>query len=429
MPPRPPEPARELPPTAGQPLGWRDLLAGFSGGDGFAPAAARFLGVAELLVTCSGTAALVVALTTLRRHSSRRKVLVPGFTCPLVAIAVAHCGLELVTCDLAADGIDMDEVSLARQIGPDILAVIPTHLAGRVTRMEPVLRLAAAHGVTVIEDAAQALGAHLDGQPVGTLGDIGFYSLAVGKGLTLFEGGLLYARDAEMRAELATVAAALLPRDRMMEVRRGLELAAYALVYRPALLPLAYGRGVRRALGRGDAIGAAGDLFGRDIPLHDIGPWRQGVGASALKRLPGFLAAGRDRAVLIRERLAAIQGVSLIQDPPGGDGVWPSFLLRLRDKASRDRALSRLWGAGLGVSRLLVHALTDYPFLADIVPYTPLPRARRLAATSLLIGNSPWLTETDLDRIEQELRAALHPPTVKFNAGGATAPRPARRGG
>lgn len=429
MPPRPPEPARELPPTAGQPLGWRDLLAGFSGGDGFAPAAARFLGVAELLVTCSGTAALVVALTALRRRSRRRKVLVPGFTCPLVAIAVAHCGLELVTCDLVADGIDMDEASLDRQIGPDILAVIPTHLAGRVTRMEPVLRLAAAHGVAVIEDAAQALGAHLDGRPVGTLGDIGFYSLAVGKGLTLFEGGLLYARDAGMRADLAAVAAELLPRDRMMELRRGLELTAYALLYRPSLLPLAYGHGVRHALGRGDAIGAAGDLFGRHIPLHAVGPWRRGVGASAIERLPAFLAAGRQRAERIRGRLSSIPGVSLIQDTTGGDGVWPSFLLRLRDKASRDRALGRLWGAGLGVSRLFVHALTDYPFLADIVPYTPLPRARRLAATSLLVGNSPWLTDRDLGRIEQELRAALHMPAVQLSPSAATVPHPARHGG
>lgn len=413
---RPSEPTRELPPTAGQPLGWRDLLSGFSGGADFAPAAARFLGVEEVLVTCSGTAALVVALTMLRRRSSRRKVLVPGFTCPLVAIAVAHCGLDLVTCDLAPDGIDMDEAALARQIGPDTLAVIPTHLAGRVTRLEPVLRLAAAHGAIVIEDAAQALGAQLDGRPVGTLGDIGFYSLAVGKGLTLFEGGLLYARDATMRADLAAVAADLLPPQRMMELRRGLELAAYALLYRPSLLSLAYGRGVRRALGRGDAIGAAGDRFGRDIPLHDIGPWRRGVGASAMTRLPAFLAAGQERAALIRDRLSTIPGVSLIEDTAGGDGVWPSFLLRLPDKPSRDRALGRLWGAGLGVSRLFVHALTDYPFLADIVPYTPLPRARRLAATSLLVGNSPWLTDPDMDRIEQELRAALHPPAVKFNA-------------
>lgn len=429
MPPRPPEPARELPPTAGQPLGWRDLLAGFSAGDAFAPAAARFLGVEEVLVTCSGTAALVVALTALRRRSSRRRVLVPGFTCPLVAIAIAHCGLEVVTCDLAPDGIDLDEGALARQMGPDTLAVIPTHLAGRVTRMDPVLRLAAEQGVAVVEDAAQALGARLDGRPVGTLGDIGFYSLAVGKGLTLFEGGLLYARDAALRADLASVAAELLPRDRMMELRRGLELAAYALVYRPSLLPMAYGRGVRRALGRGDAIGAAGDLFDRTIPLHDVGPWRRGVGASAIERLPGFLAAGRQRADNVRQRLSTLPGVSLVQDTPGGEGVWPSFLLRLRDKASRDRALGRLWGAGLGVSRLFVHALTDYPFLADIVPYTPLPRARRLAATSLLVGNSPWLTDNDLDRIEQELRAALHPPTVKLSAGGATTPRPARRGG
>lgn len=180
MPPRH-DPFRELPPTAGLPTGWRDLWAGFGATDGgLARAAARFLGVDELLLTCSGTAALVIALTTLARDSSRRDVVVPAYTCPLVAIAVAHCGLRLVTCDLSPGSIAMDMAQLARLVGSQTLAILPTHLAGRVVPVDPVRTLAARHGALVIEDAAQALGARQDGRPVGTCGDIGFYSLAVG---------------------------------------------------------------------------------------------------------------------------------------------------------------------------------------------------------------------------------------------------------
>lgn len=391
---------RELPPTAGLPIGWRDLLAGFGAAEGgFARAAARFLGVEDLLLTCSGTAALVIALTTLARDSGRREVVVPAFTCPLVAIAVAHCGLRLVTCDLSPGGIGMDLAQLTRLVGPQTLAILPTHLAGRAVPVEPVCALAARHRAMVIEDAAQAFGAMQDGQPVGTRGDIGFYSLAVGKGLTLYEGGLLHARDTRLRTALAHTARELLRPAPRMELRRSLELAACALLYRPQLLPLAYGMPLRSHLRRRDRVAAAGDHFGLGIPLHRVGRWRQRVGESSLARLPAFLEAGRQRAMHLQNRLAGIPGVTVLTDPSGTEGVWPALMVQLPDSAARDAALDALWGAGLGVSCLFTHALADYPYLSGLVPCSPSPHARHLANTSLLIGNSPWLRAADMDRI------------------------------
>jgi dTDP-4-amino-4,6-dideoxygalactose transaminase len=410
MPPIPRDPFRELPPTAGLPIGWRDLRAGFAAQEGdFSRAAARFLGVDELLLTCSGTAALVIALTTLARLSNRREVIVPAYTCPLVAIAVAYCGLRLVTCDLAPVGIGMDLGLLAGLIGLRTLAVVPTHLAGRVVPVEPVRRLATRHGAFVVEDAAQALGALQDGQPVGTRGDIGFYSLAVGKGLTLYEGGLLHASDPILRAELAHTAANILRPAPLMELRRSLELAAYGLFYRPRLLPWAYGAAVRRYLRRGDKVAAAGDHFDLDIPLHRVGRWRQRIGESALARLPDFLARGRERAERLRECLGTVPGLMVIEDGPGATGTWPALMVQLSDRQRRDQALDALWGAGLGVSCLFTQALTDYPYLSPVVPYVAHPRARHFAATSLLIGNSPWLENADMDRIAATLASGFMP--------------------
>lgn len=404
MPPAQPDPFRELPPTAGLPLGWRDLLAGFTASEGgFTRAAARFLGVDQLLLTCSGTAALVIALKTLARHSPRREVIVPAYTCPLMAIAVAHCGLRLVTCDLAPAGIGLDLDMLRGLIGPQTLAIVPTHLAGRVAPVAPVRHLAAQHGAYVVEDAAQAFGAFQDGQPVGTLGDIGFYSFAVGKGLTLYEGGLIHAGDPALRAELARSAAEILRPAPLMELRRSLELAAYALCYRPRLLPWVYGVPLRRHLRQRDMVAAAGDDFGMAIPLHPVGRWRQGVGESALARLADFLEAGRERGERLRRQLETIGGLKVITDAPGARGNWPALMVQLPDRQRRDQALQALWGAGVGVSCLFVHALNDYPYLAPIVPAISHPRARRFAGTSLLISNSPWMRDQDMAQIVDRL--------------------------
>lgn len=73
--------------------------------------------------------------------------------------AIAHCGLQVKLCDLAPDDFDLDMKQLASLVTENTLAVLPTHLGGRVANIGEVKKLAAPFEVTVIEDAAQALGA------------------------------------------------------------------------------------------------------------------------------------------------------------------------------------------------------------------------------------------------------------------------------
>jgi dTDP-4-amino-4,6-dideoxygalactose transaminase len=73
---------------------------------------------------------------------------------------------------------------------------------------------------------------------------------------------------------------------------------------------------------------------------------------------------------------------------------------------ARDAALKELWGAGLGVSRLYIHALADYPYLAGRLERTDAPRARDLAARMLTVSNSLWLGEAEFDRVLRALAAA-----------------------
>lgn len=400
----------EIPPTAGLPPRWGDLSP-FAGsaphrGD-LARCAAGFLGVEDVQVECSGTASLVVALTALHRLSGRRVVVVPAYTCPLVALAVAHCGLELRLCDLAPGSIDFDAQRLARICDRDTLAIVPTHLAGRVADVDTALAIARAAGAFVIEDAAQALGARRAGRSVGLDGDAGFFSLAVGKGLTTFEGGLLVARDAALRRELERVSRDIAPFRFGWELKRSLQLLGYHAAYRPSLLGLAYGAPLRRSLRRGDPVAAVGDDFDAEIPLHTLGRWRQSVGARAFARLPAFLDACTAQAQRRKARLARIDGVEVFDDPPGAAGTWPFLLLRLRDERVRDAALRELWGAGLGVSRLFIHALPDYGYLQPFVGEHEVPNARAFAATTLTISNSPWLDDGAFESICARLQAAV----------------------
>ena len=396
---------RELPPTAGLPLRPSDLLPRRAR---FAAHLAGWLGVPELQLECSGTAAMVVALHAMHRlRPQRDEVVVPAWTCPLVALAIHRAGLKLKLCDLAPGGIDMDAAQLAALCGPRTLAIVPTHLAGRIVDVPAAMAIAGDVGAYVLEDAAQALGARRGCASVGLLGDAGFFSLAVGKGLTLYEGGVLISRDAELREAFMASRREVIRPSLRWSAQRAVELLGYAVAYRPSLLYAVYGKPLRDALAEGDPVAAVGDDFGPDIPLHPLGRWRQGVGTAALERLPGFLELTRRQALSRLEPLRALPGVTVFADAPGTQGAWPFLLLTLPTAAARDAALDTLWTAGLGVSRLFIHALPDYGYLREIVPATALPNARDFAARSLTITNSPWLRDEEFTRIVETLQGVL----------------------
>jgi dTDP-4-amino-4,6-dideoxygalactose transaminase len=397
---------RELPPTAGLPLRLSDLWPG--AGLPFAERLARWLGVGEVQLECSGTAAMVLALSAMRRlRPGRHEVIVPAWTCPLVAWAIHRAGLRTRLCDLAPNHYDLDPAQLAALCGPDTLAVVPTHLAGRVADVRRALDAARACGAYVLEDAAQALGAQQAGRSVGLLGDAGFFSLAVGKGLSTYEGGVLISRDPALREAFLHSRRELIRPSPWMAAQRAVELLGYAAAYRPSLLALAYGDPLRKALAAGDPVAAVGDDFGPDIPLHPLGRWRQAVGARALERLGDFILATRQQALRRTERLRHLPGLTVFADAPGTRGVWPFLLLTLPTAPARDAALQHLWTAGLGVSRLFIHALPDYAYLRGVVADTALPHARDFAARSLTVTNSPWLRDDEFERIVATLQRVL----------------------
>lgn len=384
-----------IPPTAGLPLQLSDLWPWHPAS--LAPQLASWLGMESVQLECSGTSALMVALRTL--HSlkpERSEVVAPAYTCPLVALAIAQCGLQLRLCDLRSDALDMDPACLQQLCTERTLAVLPTHLCGRVADVAAALQCARAVGAYVIEDAAQALGARLHKQPVGTLGDIGFYSLAVGKGLSTFEGSVLMAREPAMRELLRQTSQRTVKPHLGWELRRSVELLGYAALYRPSGLRMAYGKPLQAALARADWVEAAGDDFDDFIPQHLLGRWRQSVGAQALQRLKAFQQQLQQQATVRIEQLKA-RGLEVVGDAvSGAQGVWPVILLRMPDAQARDAVLKAHWGDGRGLSLPFVHVLPDYGRYDHVLGAARkdgVSQARDWAQRLLAISNSPWLDD------------------------------------
>ena len=406
---------RELPPTAGMPIHWRYLAPGRAD---LVERLAPLLGIDELQVTCSGTAALVIALTTLAADSERTEVIIPAYTCPLVALAVSQSGLKVRLCDLIPDALDMDPVALEALCSVRTLAIIPTYLCGRVHDIQPALDCAARVGAAVIEDAAQALGArHADGTPVGMRGDIGVYSLAVGKGLTMYEGGLLTSRHPHLGAALRGTSLAIALPKPAWELRRCIELLGYALFYRPLFLPFVYGMPLRRALRRNDMQSAAGDVVPPAIPLHRPGSWRQSVVARTAARWPHYHEITRSQAQRRVARLHGIAGILVIGDAPGAQSVWPVLMILMPDPGTREKVLSQLWGMGVGIGVPFAFVLPDYPSLSSIIPDDAVDNAREFSTRAVTITNSPWLDDATFDQIVNCIERCISPGAHPANAG------------
>lgn len=393
--------AIEIPPTAGLPLHFRDLFPSWS--ETFSKHLAGFLGVSTVGIECSGTASLIVIFETLTRLSSRKTVVIPAYTCPLVVFAIVKSNLKVRVCDVSSHSFELDPEALGRLCDHDTLAIIPTHLGGRVAELNPIIALAKQCGAYVIEDAAQALGARYEGKSVGLQGDAAFFSLAAGKGLSIFEGGIWIAADSELQAELRRTSQQIIPTRPTWEVLRCLQLAGYAAAYRPFGLRYVYGNPLRRALRRGDRVAATRDYFSSDIPLHRVSAWRQAVGSQALLRLSGFHRGLARQAILRLPELKRIPGITVLTDPPGATGTWPIFMVELPNEKLCNQVLDELWGAGLGVARMFAYALPDYEYLRPWIKEQSVPNAKRFAACSMTISNSPWLGEANFERIVASL--------------------------
>ncbi|MGH3400926.1 MAG: DegT/DnrJ/EryC1/StrS family aminotransferase [Streptosporangiaceae bacterium] len=157
----------------------------------------RAFGVPHAVTVASGTAALHSALSACGIGPGD-EVLVPALTVIMTVAPVAALGAKPVFVDSDPATLDLDYDDAARKITPRTQAVLPVHLWGRMGDPSALTGFASGHGLTIIEDAAQAAGSSRDGRKAGTIGAAGCFSMKDGKILWSGEGGFLLTTRREL---------------------------------------------------------------------------------------------------------------------------------------------------------------------------------------------------------------------------------------
>src|SRR5262245_14249194 len=163
---------------------------------------AAYVGTTEAIGVNSGTSALHLALLAAGVGPGDEVITVP-YTFVASVAAIEYAGAKPVFVDVEPDYWTMDPALVEAAITPRTKAILPVHLYGQAADMDPILDIAARHGLVVIEDAAQSHGADYKGRRCGTLGQLGCFSFYPGKNLGAYgEGGAVVTNDAAMASKI-----------------------------------------------------------------------------------------------------------------------------------------------------------------------------------------------------------------------------------
>src|SRR5262245_24058791 len=163
---------------------------------------ARYLDVPEVVAVNSGTTALHAALLAAGVGPGDEVITVP-FTWISTAWAVSYVGARPVFVDVDAQTCGMDPSQVERAITPRTRAILPVHLYGQPVDVDSLLAIAERHGLSLIEDCAQSIGARYKGRQTGGFGRINGTSFYPGKNLgACGEGGAVITKDAQLAARV-----------------------------------------------------------------------------------------------------------------------------------------------------------------------------------------------------------------------------------
>ncbi len=348
----------------------------------------------EVLLCGSGTQALQLAIgANLKTHGARTLVALPAFNCFDLASAVVGAGVEacLYDIDPATLGPDLGSLRSALKNGANVIVVAP--LFGIPLDWSAVEQLAAEHGATLIEDAAQGSGAFWQDRKVGSLGPVSVLSFGRGKGWTGGHGGAVLLRHgranaADMRSGLSA--------SRNSHVTAWLALAVqWALgrpsVYRvPASIPL---------LGLGETI------YQDPQPPAQLAEQSIAVLLDTAPAVAREIALRKTHASFYLRSLTDAPGSTLISVPAGGEAGYLRFPLRVT---------GQLAGLGAGAAGRRLGIAASYPAVLDSIPQlksrlkfrAPAPGAEQLVRELVTLPTHSLLQDEDLAGIVNLIRGA-----------------------
>lgn len=395
---------KEVPPTAGFPLYAKDFLSILSRKNRQGSLEEDFkdyLNAPFARVSCSGTVAFYLILESLKGISCKKTVIIPSFVCPLLPQAIKRAGFKVEVCDINKDNFNFESQQLQELCfqSTDVLAIVAVHLGGIPLDFEGIRQIADKNKIFIIEDCAQALGAMYKAKPVGMLGDFSFFSLCRGKGLTVYEGGVLVTKKAEYSKSIDNAIERLVKDDYICEGVKILELFGYGLFYRPQLFWFVFRLPQIFWYWQGKPLKALTEYFTVDFPIHKVSRIRKLIGHVNFWRLDKEIDKQRQKVSDYTEGLKDVQGIKLITESPGNRATYPYLTLIFNDPLKRQRALSAFKNSGLGVFQIYASAITDYDYMKDIVGNKVCPNARYLAEREITLTTSTFLTKKDLNSV------------------------------
>ena len=325
------------------------------------------------IALANGTLALELALRALGIGRGDEVIVTPRSFFASVAVVVA-VGATPVFADIDAVSQNITAATIASAMSDRTRAIIVVHLAGWPCAMNEIMALAEGHNLKVIEDCAQAHGATIDGRPVGSFGDAAAFSFCTDKIMsTGGEGGMLALRDTDVW-------------DRAWSYKdHGKSLK------------------IMREPNHSRSFRHLHHSFGSNFRLTEM---QAAIGVVQLHKLPGWLAARRAHADALNDRLTAVQALRLTRpEPEIGHAYYKYYAFlrpcRLRHDWTRDRVVAEANDAGIPCFSgscpeiYLEGAFQD----SGLAPAGPLPLARLLGQTSLMLPVDHTLSMADIDRM------------------------------
>ena len=157
----------------------------------------EFVGTRYALAHCNGTSTIHAAVFASGARRGK-EVIVPSVTWHASITPILHCNATPVFCDIDLETFCADPEDVRRKITPNTCAVIVTHVYGNPADMDVFREIVEGTDILLIEDASHAHGALWEGKPVGSLGDIGCFSMQGGKAVTGIEAGVATTNDADL---------------------------------------------------------------------------------------------------------------------------------------------------------------------------------------------------------------------------------------
>lgn len=323
---------------------------------------AAFCGTAHGVSVSNGTVAIHLALHALGIGPGD-EVIVPALTFVATANAVHYTGARPVFADVDPLTWCIDAGDVERLITPATRAIIPVHLYGHPAPMHDLLEIARRHDLSVVEDAAEAHGAEIDGRRVGSFGHLATFSFYANKIITTGEGGMVTTDDAALDARCRKL------RDHAMPPERRYWHDEVGFNYRMTNLQAA-------------------------------------VGAAQMTRIAAVIQRKREIAQLYCTLLADTAGLSLPAELPGYTNVYwmVSLLLDKRFPLTRDELMAALRSRGID-SRPFFHPLDTLP------PYAAAqPRATslNLSQRGLNLPSAPSLRDEQVAYICRTISELAH---------------------